>query len=78
MYLWMPKADGKSLFMLKHYVDMHSQASLMTHQELDLVLLALMTTPHDHVDCCRHKPAKRTKITSTFGFLFRIGAKSPQ
>ena len=69
MYLWMPKADGKPLFMLKHYVDMHRQASLMTHQELDLVLLgALMTTLHDHIACCRHKPAKRTKISSTFGF----------
>ena len=46
------KADGKpysSLFTLKHLVDMGSQASLMTHQELDLVILgSLMTTPHDH------------------------------
>ena len=67
--------DGKPLFKLKHYVNMRSQASLMTYQELDLVLLgALMTTLHDHVACCRHKPAKRTKITSIFGFLFRIGA----
>ena len=87
------KADGKpcsSLFTLEHYVDMRSQASLMTHQELDLVLLgSLMTTLHDHdttVARGRHKPAKRTKITShfmhngyhvcinTFAFLFGIGA----
>ena len=87
------KADGKpcsSLFSLEHYVDMRGQASLMTHQELDLVLLgSLMTTLHDHdttVVRGRHKPAKRTKITShfmhngyhvcinTFAFLFGIGA----
>lgn len=87
------KADGKpcsSLFPLEHYIDMRSQASLMTHQELDLVLLgSLMTTLHDHdttVARGRHKPAKRTKITShfmhngyhvcinTFAFLFGIGA----
>ena len=87
------KADGRpcsSLFPLEHYVDMRGQASLMTHQELDLVLLgSLMTTIHDHdttVARGRHKPAKRAKITShfmhngyhvcinTFAFLFGIGA----
>ena len=87
------KADGKpcsSLFTLEHFFDMRSQASLMTHQELDLVLLgSLMTTLHDHDTTAargRHKPAKRTKVTShfmhngyhvcikTFAFLFGIGA----
>lgn len=87
------KADGRpcsSLFTVEHFVDMRSQASLMTHQELDLVLLgSLMTTLHDHdttVTRGRHKPAKRIKITShymhngyhvcinTFAFLFGIGA----
>ena len=87
------KADGKpcsSLFTLDHFVDMRAQASLMTHQEFDLVLLgSLMTTLHDHdttVARGRHKAAKRTKITShfmhngyhvcinTFAFLFGIGA----
>ena len=87
------KADGKpcsSLFTLEHFVDMRSQASLMTHQELDLVILgSLMTTLHDHettVARGRHKPSKRSKVTShfmhngyhvcinTFAFLFGIGA----
>ena len=86
------KADGKpcnSLFTLEHFVDMRGQASLMTHQELDLVLLgSLMTTLHDHdaVTRGRHKPTKRARITShfmhkgyhvcinTFAFLFGIGA----
>ena len=87
------KADGKpcsSLFPLEHFVEMCSQASLMTHQELDLVLLgSLMTTLHNHDTTAargRHKPAKRIKITShfmhnryhvcinTFAFLFGIGA----
>ena len=87
------KADGKPcslLFTLEHFVDIRSQASLMTNQELDLVLLgSLMTTLHDHettVARGRHKPTKRTKVTShfmhngyhvcinTFAFLFGIGA----
>ena len=63
------KADGKpcsSLFPLEHFIDMRSQASLMTCQELDLVL---MTTIYDHdaiVARGRHKPVKRCKITSHF------------
>ena len=87
------KADGKpcsSLFPLEHFAEMRSQAFLMTHQELDLVLLgSLMTTLHDHEDTVargRHKPVKRKKITShfmhngyhvcinTFAFLYGIGA----
>ena len=46
------KADGKPwslLFPLEHFVDMHRQASAMTHQELDLVLMgSLLTSLHDH------------------------------
>ena len=77
------------LFPLEHFVDMCSQASVMTHQELDLVLMgSLMTTLHDHdttVARGRHKPVRRAKITShfmhnryhmcmhTFAFLFGIG-----
>ena len=87
------KADSKPcilLFPLEHFVDMRSQASVMIHQELDLVLMgSLMTTLHDHdttVARGRHKPVKRAKITShfmhngyhvcihTFAFLFGIGA----
>ena len=87
------KADGKpcsSLFPLEHFVEMRSQASLMTRQELDLVIMgSLLTTIHDHestVGRGRHKPSKRSKITShfmhngfhvcihTFAFLFGIGA----
>ena len=68
---------------------MRSQASLMTHHELDLVLMgSIMTTIRDldtTVARGRHKPAKRIKITShfmhngyhvcihTFAFLFGIG-----
>ena len=76
MYVPMDAKGGwQAFFRLKYYINMRSQASLMTCQELDLVLLgALMTTLHDHVACCIHKPAKRTKISSTFGFLFRIRA----
>ena len=87
------KADSKpcsSLVPLEHFDDRRSQASLMTCQELDLVLMgSLMTTIHDHdttVSRGRHKPVKRTKISShfmhigyhvcinTFAFLFGIGA----
>ena len=80
---------ASSLFTLEHFVDMRSQASLMTHQELDLVILgSLMTTLHDHETAVahgRHKPSKRSKVTShfmhnqyhvcinTFAFLFGIG-----
>ena len=58
------------LFPHEHFVDMRSQASVMTHQELDPVLMgSIMTTLHDHdttVACGRHKPVRRTKITSHF------------
>jgi len=68
---------------------MRAQASIMTRQELDLVLLgSFMTTMHDHeatVARGRHKPAKRQIVSSyfmhngysvcmqTFGFLHAIG-----
>ena len=85
------KTDGKPcslLFPLEHFVEMGSQASLITHQELDLVLMGLiMTTIHDTtVARGRHKPANRVNITShfmhngyhmcihAFAFLFGIGA----
>jgi len=72
-----------------NYTYCMAQASLMTHQQLDLVLLgSLMTTLHDHDEtlaCGRHKPAKRQIVSShfmhndykvcmdTFGFLHGIG-----
>ena len=62
----------------------------MNHQELDFVILgSLMTTLYNHettVARCRHKPAKRSKVTyrtmhngyhvyiNTFAFLFGIEA----
>jgi len=45
------KADGKpcsSLFSVEHFIDHRAQASLLTRQELDLVLLgSIMTTVFD-------------------------------
>ena len=63
------KGNGKpcSLFPLEHFVDMSAQVNIMTHQELDLVLLrSLMMTMHNGDETVahgRHKPAKRQIVS---------------
>ena len=59
-------ADGKpcsTLFPLEHYIDMRAQVSLLSHHELDLLLLgSIMTTIENHDETTargRHKPLKR-------------------
>ena len=87
------KADGKpcsTLFSVEHYIEHRSLASLLTRQELDLVLLgSIMTTvmDRDSIVDGRHKPAKRKKISSchmhngykvcksTYAFLYGVGTK---
>ena len=87
------KANGKPcsmLFSVDHYFEHRSQASLLTRQELDLVLLgSIMTTvlDRDSIVDGRHKPAKRSKVSSchmhngykvcksTYAFLFGVGTK---
>lgn len=85
-------ANGKpcsTLFPLEHYIEMRAQVSLLTHQELDLLLLgSIMTTIENHEETSvrgRHKPIKRQRITShymhqgyhvctkTYSFLYGIG-----
>ena len=59
------KANGKpcsTLFPVEHYIQHRTQASLLTRQELDLVLLgSIMTTvlDRDSIVDGRHIPAKR-------------------
>lgn len=86
------KADGKpcsTLFHLEHYEELRAQSFIMTHDELDLVLMgSLMTTVHNQEDTTarsRHKTVKRQRVTScfmhhgysvcmvTFGFLYGVG-----
>ena len=86
------KADDKpcsSLFSMEHYLDLRAQASLLTHDELDLVLMGsvMSTILTDDVAWCRHKPTKRSRIRqhymhnghtickTTFMFLYGIGKK---
>ena len=86
------KADGKpcsSLFSMEHYLELRAQASFLTHDELDLVLMGsiMSTILTDDVAWCRHKPAKRSRIRqlymhnshtickSTFMFLYGVGKK---
>ena len=87
------KANGKpcsTLFTLEHYIEHRSLASLLTRQELDLMLLgSIMTTvmDRDSIVDGRHKPAKRKKISSchmhngykvcksTYAFLYGVGIK---
>lgn len=60
------KANSK-LFSIDHYFEHRFQASLLTQQELDLILLgSIMTTvlDHDSIVDGRHKPAKWSKISS--------------
>ena len=66
-------ADGKpcsTLFPLEHYIDMHALVSLLSHHELDLLLLgSIMTTIENHDETSahgRHKPLKRKRITSHY------------
>ena len=54
------KADGKpcsSLFSMEHYLELRAQASFLTHDELDLVLMGsiMSTILTDDVAWCRHK-----------------------
>ena len=61
------KADGKpcsTLFSLEHYIELRAQASFLTHDELDLVLMGsiISTIMTDDIAWCRHKPAKRSRI----------------
>ena len=84
-------ADGKpcsTLFPLEHYINMRAQVSLLSHHELDLLLLgSIMTTIENHDETSvrgRHKPLKRKRITShymhegyhvctkTYAFLYGI------
>ena len=84
-------ADGKpcsSLFSADYYVETRSQASLLTRQQLDLVLLgSVMTTTSVEKDVSRgrHKPTKRMRLSTqfmhrgyqlckvTFNFLYGVG-----
>jgi len=86
------KASGKpcsSLFPLEHYITLHAQSAILTHNEVDMVLLGsvMSTTLNDthSVKDGRHKSAKRSKVSSnfmhhghnmvkpTFSFLYGIG-----
>ena len=83
-------ANGKpcsTLFTEEYYVTFRAQASFLTREQLDLVLLgSVMSTVSDgEVTAGRHKPAKRqrTALTymhkghhlcrSTFNFLYGVG-----
>ena len=83
-------ADGKpcsSLFTEEYYITFRAQASFLTREQLDLVLLgSVMSAVSDgEVSAGRHKPAKcqRTAVTymhkghhvcrSTFNFLYGVG-----
>ena len=61
-------ADGKpchSLFASEYYIDISAQASFLTRQQLDIVLLGsvMSTTAVDKdVVCGRHKPTKTATV----------------
>ena len=65
-------ADEKpcsSLFSADYYIETRSQASLLTRQQLDLVLLgSVMTTTSVEKDVShgRHKPTKRMRLSTQF------------
>ena len=86
------RANGNpcsTLFTLEHYIEMRAQCSLLTHDELDLVLMGFLSSAildSDEVKDGRHqKPAKRKRLTisythhgvdvckKTFLFLYGIG-----
>ena len=66
------KANGKpcsTLFPVEHYIDHHAQASLLTREQLDLVLLgSIMITvlDRDSIVDGRHKPAKEEKYHMSY------------
>ena len=77
-------------FSAEYIIEMRAQASLLTHDELDMVILgSLMTTLNrsENIVDGRHKPKKRERdysdythnclsvCTVTFGFLYGIGSK---
>lgn len=84
-------ADGKpcsSLFAIDYYINIRSQASLLTRQQLDLVLLGSVmstTAVEKNVVRGRHKPMKRQRLTMeymhrgyqlckvTFNFMYGLG-----
>ena len=84
-------ADRKpcsSLFPVDYYIETRSQASLLTCQQLDLVLLGSVmstTAVEKDVSCGRHKPTKRQRLSTeymhrgyqlckiTFNFLHGVG-----
>ena len=84
-------ADGKpcsSVFPVEYYIETRSQASLLTRQQLNLVLLgSVMSTTAVEKDVTRgrHKPIKRQRLSTgymhrgyqlcktTFNFLYGIG-----
>ena len=59
-----------TLFMEEHYIDLRAQASFLTHEQLDLVILGsiMATVSRDEFrpTYTRHKPAKRQKIVTTY------------
>ena len=86
------KADGKpcsTLFTEDHYADLRAQATFLTREQLDLVILgSVMATMHNEEHCRswhRHKPAKRQKTMmaymhhgynlckTTYNFLHGVG-----
>lgn len=85
------KANGKpcsGLFSEEHYVEFRAQASLLTHEQLDLVILGsiMATIRKDDISHGRHKPAKRQKTmmaymhhghhlcARTYNFLHGLGS----
>lgn len=87
------KASGRpcsSQFSVEYYFERRAQASLMTRNELDLVMLGSImssTRVDDDVIHGRHKPVKRQRPRAnymhngcvvckvTFGFIFGVGMK---
>ena len=67
------KANGKpcsTLFSEEHYTHLRAQATFLTHEQLDLVILgsimATVSTDDFRSSYCRHKHAKRQKTTTTY------------
>ena len=67
------KASGNpcsTLFTEEHYTDLRAQASFLTHEQLDLVLLgsimATVNTDEYRPTYTRHKPAKRQKMVTSY------------
>ena len=67
------KAKGKpcsTLFNEEHYTDLRAQASFLTREQLDLVILvstmATVNTDEFRPSYTRHKPAKRQRMVTTY------------